>query len=229
MLWWWSFPFGTKIYSDQSLTKLNQSLSVVAALSECKSNALKEVFKFENVLCWRFCVCSDHGAAVGLCEPPVVFEHTQWGDTWHTHILWGEQWPRVAFTSLTPYCGLGTLFKCWVSQSLSCGLGRAAALLDWLSPAGMLCPVTAALVRSSLETVPAHACSAPWLGKMGYTNLQHCPAELWNSTLCSVCEQLMESFAVCSSFTKQQVVWFLYFFLLASPVTRWHLKMHFPV
>lgn len=50
MLWWWSFPFGTKICYDQSLTKLNKCLSIAAALSECKSNALKEVFKFENVL-----------------------------------------------------------------------------------------------------------------------------------------------------------------------------------
>lgn len=53
LLWWWSFPFGTKIYYDQSLTKLNKCLPTAAALSECKTNALKEVLKFENVLFWE--------------------------------------------------------------------------------------------------------------------------------------------------------------------------------
>lgn len=96
--------FGNKIYSDQSLSKLNQCLSVVAALSECKSNALKEVLKFKNVLCWRLCVCSNRGAV--WARSGVCWAHTVRGHTTNTFCGVSSDlgWP---FTSLTPHCGSG--------------------------------------------------------------------------------------------------------------------------
>lgn len=140
---------------------------------------------------WRLWVCSNHGAAAGLqCESPVVFavavrdppprghvadtHFAGWAVTWGGHSL---PWP--------PHCGFGHVIQCSTSQFLTCGMGRVAPLGDWPGQGGTLQQGCSAQWQAGACPCSAMPAVLQVLGKWD-TNLQHCLAELWNSTLCSV-------------------------------------------
>lgn len=166
MLWWLSFPFGTKIYYDHSLTKLNECLSIAAALSECKINILKEIFTFKNILFWRLWVCSNYGAVTGLCESPVVFAVAVRNLLLSAHEL-GDTFCGVSsdltwsFTSLTPPVWLWARYLNFQSHSFS--------PVEW---EGWIVSWTGPVQGWALQ----QGCSAQWLQHWRGSSLESIPA-----------------------------------------------------